>query len=72
MKGKIIDFCDPNHQEKREDFWMRKLRKLYPKGLNIKFHLQFIEHSSTRLVNEKNLKNIYNHVEPIFLAPQVK
>ena len=28
-----IDFCDPNDQEKREDFWMDKLRTLYPEGL---------------------------------------
>ena len=33
---KIIDFCDPNHQEKRENFWMNKLRTLYPEGLNYK------------------------------------
>ena len=32
----IIDFCDLNDQEKREDFWMHKLRTLYPAGLNHK------------------------------------
>ena len=32
----IIDFCDPNNQEKREDFWMDKLRALYSEGLNMK------------------------------------
>ena len=32
----IIDFCDPKDQEKREDFWMHKLKTLYPKGLNMK------------------------------------
>lgn len=29
---KIIDFCDSNDQEKRENFRMNKLRTLYPKG----------------------------------------
>ena len=24
----IIDFCDPKDQEKREDFWMHKLKTL--------------------------------------------
>ena len=33
---KIIDFCDPNDQEKHENFWMNKLRTLYPEGLNYK------------------------------------
>ena len=33
---KIIDFCDPNDQEKRENFWMNKLRTLYPEHLNCK------------------------------------
>ena len=32
----IIDFCDPNDQEKRENFSMQKLRTLYPDGLNHK------------------------------------
>ena len=36
MIVQIIDFCDPNNQEKREDFWMYKLQTLYPEGLNIK------------------------------------
>ena len=36
MIVQIIDFCDPNHQEKRENFWMHKLRTLYPDGLNHK------------------------------------
>ena len=36
MMVQIIDFCDPNDQEKREDFWMHKLRTLYPEGLNMK------------------------------------
>ena len=33
---KIIDFRDPNYQEKRENFWMKKLRTLYPEALNYK------------------------------------
>ena len=33
---KIIDFCDPNDHEKRDNFWMNKLRTLYPEGLNYK------------------------------------
>ena len=36
MMVQIIDFCDPNDQEKREDFWMDKLQTLYPEGLNMK------------------------------------
>ena len=36
MIVQIIDFCDPNDQEKRENFWMHKLRTLYPDGLNHK------------------------------------
>ena len=36
MMVQIIDFCDPNDQEKREDFWMDKLRTLYAEGLNMK------------------------------------
>ena len=33
---KIIGFCHPNDQEKRKNFWMNKLRTLYPVGLNNK------------------------------------
>ena len=33
MTVQIIDFCDPNDQEKRENFWMHKVRILYPDGL---------------------------------------
>ena len=29
MMVRIVDFCDPINQEKRDDFWMNKLRKLY-------------------------------------------
>ena len=36
MIFQIIDFCDPNDQEKRENVWMHKLRTLYPDGLNHK------------------------------------
>ena len=36
INAKIIDFCDSNDQEKRENFWMNKLRILYPEGLNYK------------------------------------
>ena len=36
MMVQIIDFCDSNNQEKREDFWMDKLRTFYPEGLNMK------------------------------------
>ena len=32
----IRDFCDPNDQEKREEFWMDKLGTFYPEGLNMK------------------------------------
>ena len=32
----VQNFCDPNDQEKRQDFWMDKLRTLYPEGLNMK------------------------------------
>ena len=30
MMIQIINFCDPDDREKREDFWMGKLRTLYP------------------------------------------
>ena len=33
---KIIGFCDPNDQEKCGNFWLNKLRTLYPLGLNYK------------------------------------
>ena len=36
INAKIIDFCDSNDQEKRENFWVNKLRILYPEGLNYK------------------------------------
>ena len=30
----IIDHCDPNDQERREDFWIYHLDTMFPKGLN--------------------------------------
>ena len=36
MMVQIIDFCNPNDQEKLEDFWMQKLQTLYSDGLNMK------------------------------------
>ena len=35
MMVQIIDFCDPNEQEKRENFLMHKLQTPYPEGLNL-------------------------------------
>ena len=32
----IIDFCDPNDQEKWENFWMNKLRTFFLEGLKLK------------------------------------
>ena len=36
MIVQIIDFCDLNDQEKREDFWIDKLQTIYPEALNMK------------------------------------
>ena len=36
MTVQIIDFCDLNDQEKREDFWIDKLQTIYPEALNMK------------------------------------
>ena len=36
LKVQIIDFCDPNDPERREDFWIYNLETLSPKGLNTK------------------------------------
>ena len=33
---KIIDYCDPNDPEDRENFWIDKLGTMHPQGLNIK------------------------------------
>ena len=30
----IIDYCDPNNPERREDFWIYHLDSIYPQGLN--------------------------------------
>ena len=32
----IIDHCDRNDQERREDFWIYHLDTMFPKGLNQK------------------------------------
>ena len=34
MIVQIIDHCDPNDQEKRENIWIHKLKTLYLDGLN--------------------------------------
>ena len=36
LKVQIIDHCDPNNQERRESFWINKLKTLFPDGLNQK------------------------------------
>ena len=36
MIVQIIDHCDPNDQEQLENFWMLKLKTLYPDGSNQK------------------------------------
>ena len=36
MIVQIIDFCDLNDQEKREDFWIDKLQTICPEALNMK------------------------------------
>ena len=36
MMVQIINFCDRNDPEKREDLWMHKLGTFYPEGLNMK------------------------------------
>ena len=33
---RIIDICDPNDQEKCENFWKNKLKTFYPESLNYK------------------------------------
>ena len=30
----IIDYCDPNNPERREDFWIYHSDSIYPQGLN--------------------------------------
>ena len=34
IKVQIIDYCDPNNPERREDFWIYHLDTIYPRGLN--------------------------------------
>ena len=41
IKVQIIDHCDPNDQETREDFWIYHLDTLHPKGLNQKRALKY-------------------------------
>ena len=36
LKVQIIDYCNPNDPEAREDFWMFQLETITPKGLNSK------------------------------------
>ena len=33
---KIIDFSDPNDKEKRESFWMNKVKTHHPEDINYK------------------------------------
>ena len=48
MNLQIIDHCDPNDQEKQENFWMYKLKTLYRDGLNQK---QIIERENSYLLH---------------------
>ena len=34
IKVQIIDYCDPNNPERREDFWIYHLDTIFPRGLN--------------------------------------
>ena len=36
MKVQIIDYWDPNNQERREDFWIYQLDTIFPRELNTK------------------------------------
>ena len=36
IKVEIIDYCDPNDEERREDFWIFNLNTLEPNSLNNK------------------------------------
>ena len=36
IKVQMIDYCDANDQEPKEDFWIFNLNTLEPNGLNIK------------------------------------
>ena len=41
IKVQIIDFCDPNGQEAREEFRIFQLDTLHPKSLNQKHALKY-------------------------------
>ena len=34
IKVQIIDYCDPNNPERREDFWIYHLDIIFPRGVN--------------------------------------
>ena len=36
MIVQVMDYCDPNDQMERENFWKQKLRNLHSDGLNHK------------------------------------
>ena len=36
LQVQIIDYCDPNNQERRESFWIYTLKTMYPDGWNCK------------------------------------
>ena len=36
MEVQVIDHCDPNDKERREEFWIFTLQTLQPNGLNVK------------------------------------
>ena len=36
IEVQIIDYCDPNDKERREEFWIFTLQTLQPNGLNVK------------------------------------
>ena len=41
IKVRVIDHCDPNDQEAREDFWIFHRDILHPKDLNKKCALEY-------------------------------
>ena len=59
----IIDFFDPNNQEKREDFWINQLRALYSGGLNYKRINEhfWMKKLRTLYSGGTNYKRINNH-----------
>ena len=48
IKVKIIDYCDPNNPERREDFWIYHLDTIYPRVLNMRKLVLFGYYLSTR------------------------